>query len=288
MLRPLTPMAPGTHRYRATFAALGGRRGPLRAPATSTTARSGRPTPRAPGGSPSRRSARWPATSPAWRIRQVARVDGARRGPRRAGAERAARPAPADHRRGAVRDRRGLAGGARPRRRELLAEVAAAVPADVDRAVRAADAAWPAWAALPPGGAGAALEAYAALVDAEQPALAELVHRETGKPLGEAAGRGGPGGRGGPPLRRRGRAACGPSSCPAPTLATGSWVRPAPGRGGGRDHPLELPGRAGGLEAGAGAGRRLRGGGQARRRGPPGRLGALRPGRARRAAGRGW
>src|SRR6185295_16746061 len=44
---------------------------------------------------------------------------------------------------------------------ELLAEVAAALPEDVDRAARAADAAWPAWAALPPSGRARALEAYA-------------------------------------------------------------------------------------------------------------------------------
>ena len=38
---------------------------------------------------------------------------------------------------------------------ELLAEVAAAGPEDADRAIAAAEAAWPAWAALaPPSGAG--------------------------------------------------------------------------------------------------------------------------------------
>lgn len=63
-----------------------------------------------------------------------------------------------------------------------LAEVAAATAADVDRAVRAADAAWPAWAALPPPERARALAAYAALVDSEQAAIAELVHREMGKP----------------------------------------------------------------------------------------------------------
>ena len=69
----------------------------------------------------------------------------------------------------------------------LLAEVAAAGPAEVDRAVRAARAAGAEWAALPPLARGAALRRLAALVDAAQPELAELVHLEVGKPRGEAA-----------------------------------------------------------------------------------------------------
>ena len=109
----------------------------------------------------------------------------------------------------------------------LLAEVAAATAGDVDRAVRGAGDAQPAWATLPPGGRARALEAYADLVDAEQPALAELVHRETGKPLPEAQA-------------EVARAAevihhfAGEAErmwveqLPGPTLATGSWVRPAP------------------------------------------------------------
>lgn len=110
---------------------------------------------------------------------------------------------------------------------QALAEVAAATPAEVDRAVAAADAAWPAWAALPPTERARALQAYADLVDEHQPELAGLVHRETGKPLGEAQA-------------EVARAAevihhfAGEAErmwveqLPGPTLATGSWVRPAP------------------------------------------------------------
>ena len=80
VLRPLTPMAPGTHRYRATFSFWEPGRTASCA-ATSITSTSGPPTPRAPAGSPSRRSA-VPGYEPAWRIRQVARIDGGRgRGP---------------------------------------------------------------------------------------------------------------------------------------------------------------------------------------------------------------
>ena len=109
----------------------------------------------------------------------------------------------------------------------LLGEVAAAGPAEVDRALTAADAAWPAWAGLPPTDRARALDAYAALVDEHQPRLADLVHRETGKPLGEAQA-------------EVARAAevihhfaadaerMWVEQLPGPTLATGSWVRPAP------------------------------------------------------------
>jgi succinate-semialdehyde dehydrogenase/glutarate-semialdehyde dehydrogenase len=108
-----------------------------------------------------------------------------------------------------------------------LAEVAAAGLDDVDRAVRAAEAAWPAWAALAPPARARALEAYAAAVDAEQARIAELVHREMGKPLAEAQA-------------EVARAAevihhfAGEAErmwvqqMPGPTLGTGSWVRPAP------------------------------------------------------------
>jgi succinate-semialdehyde dehydrogenase/glutarate-semialdehyde dehydrogenase len=110
---------------------------------------------------------------------------------------------------------------------ELLAEVAAAAAEDVDRAVVAAADAWPEWAALPPSARARALEAYADLVDEHQPRLAGLVHRETGKPLAEAQA-------------EVARAAevihhfAGEAErmwveqLPGPTLATGSWVRPAP------------------------------------------------------------
>jgi succinate-semialdehyde dehydrogenase/glutarate-semialdehyde dehydrogenase len=108
-----------------------------------------------------------------------------------------------------------------------LAEVAAAGAGDVDRAVLAADAAWPAWAALAPAARARALDALAAAVDAEQGRIAELVHREMGKPLAEAQA-------------EVARAAevihhfAGEAErmwvqqMPGPTLGTGSWVRPAP------------------------------------------------------------
>ena len=112
---------------------------------------------------------------------------------------------------------------------QLLAEVAAAGPEDVDRALAAADAAWPAWAALAPVERGRALAAYAALIDAEQGALAELVHREVGKPLAEAAAE----------VARAAEVVhhfaaeaerVWASQVPGRTLASGSWIRPGAGR----------------------------------------------------------
>ena len=109
----------------------------------------------------------------------------------------------------------------------VLAEVAAAQTGDVDRAVRAADAAWPTWAALSPHERGRALAGYAALVDSEQAHLSELVHREMGKPLAEAQAE----------VARAGEVIhhfAGEAErmwvqqMPGPTLGTGSWVRPAP------------------------------------------------------------
>jgi succinate-semialdehyde dehydrogenase/glutarate-semialdehyde dehydrogenase len=105
--------------------------------------------------------------------------------------------------------------------------VAAATAGEVDRAVRAADAAWPDWAALAPPARAGALAAYAAAVDAARPELADLVHRETGKPLAEATAE----------VARAAEVVhhfaaeaerLWTSQLPGPTLATGSWVRPAP------------------------------------------------------------
>jgi succinate-semialdehyde dehydrogenase/glutarate-semialdehyde dehydrogenase len=110
---------------------------------------------------------------------------------------------------------------------ELLAEMAAAGPDEVDRALAAAEAAWPAWAALPPPERGRALEAYAGLIDAEQEALAALVHREVGKPIAEARAE----------VARAAEVVhhfaaeaerVWAAQVPGPTLATGSWIRPAP------------------------------------------------------------
>lgn len=110
---------------------------------------------------------------------------------------------------------------------ELLAEVAAATPGDVDRAVRAALEALPEWAALAPTARASALAAYAQALDAAQPELAQLVHRETGKPLAEATAE----------VARAAEVVhhfageaerVWTAQLPGPTLATGSWVRPAP------------------------------------------------------------
>lgn len=93
--------------------------------------------------------------------------------------------------------------------------------------MRAAEAAWPAWAALAPTERARALAAYAAMVDGAQPRLAELVHRETGKPLGEAQAE----------VARAAEVVhhfaaeaerMWVQQLPGPTLGTGSWVRPAP------------------------------------------------------------
>lgn len=108
-----------------------------------------------------------------------------------------------------------------------LGEVAAARPEDVDRAVRAAAAAVPDWAAQAPTERARALEAYAALVDAEQEGLAELVHREVGKPQAEARAEVA---RAAEVIHHFAAEAerMWAGQLPGPTLATGSWVRPAP------------------------------------------------------------
>ena len=85
----------------------------------------------------------------------------------------------------------------------------------------------PEWAGLPATERARALRAYAALVDAEQPHLAELVHRETGKPLGEAQAEVA---RAAEVIHHFAAEAerLWVQQLPGPTLATGSWVRPAP------------------------------------------------------------
>ena len=110
---------------------------------------------------------------------------------------------------------------------ELLGEVAAATADDVDRTVMGAAQVQPEWAALPGGERARALRAYAALVDAEQPHLAELVHRETGKPLGEAQAEVA---RAAEVIHHFAAEAerLWVQQLPGPTIATGSWVRPAP------------------------------------------------------------
>jgi succinate-semialdehyde dehydrogenase/glutarate-semialdehyde dehydrogenase len=93
--------------------------------------------------------------------------------------------------------------------------------------VRAADAAWPAWAALAPTERGRALAAYAAAIDEAQPELAELVHEEVGKPRSEAAAE----------VARAAEVVhhfaaeaerLWTAQLPGASVASGSWVRPAP------------------------------------------------------------
>ncbi|MGA0068974.1 MAG: aldehyde dehydrogenase family protein [Miltoncostaeaceae bacterium] len=110
---------------------------------------------------------------------------------------------------------------------EVIAEIAAGRPEDVDAAVTRARAALPGWEALGPLGRAEAIRRYAAVLDAHQPVLAETIHREEGKPLGEAQAE----------VAR----ACEvmhhfageaerlwTMQLPGPTLSTGSIVRPAP------------------------------------------------------------
>lgn len=115
----------------------------------------------------------------------------------------------------------------RPADGQLIAEVAAAQRDDVARTTRAAHDAHLEWAAMAPLDRSRALRAYADLLDAEQPMLAELVHREMGKPLPEAQAE----------VARAVEVAhhfAGEAErlwiaqLPGSTLTTGSWVRPAP------------------------------------------------------------
>ncbi|MFN8110709.1 MAG: aldehyde dehydrogenase family protein [Thermoleophilia bacterium] len=69
---------------------------------------------------------------------------------------------------------------------EVIAEVASATPDDALRAVAAAQAALPGWRATPPLERGALLARLARVLDEEAPRIAELIHTEEGKPLGEA------------------------------------------------------------------------------------------------------
>ena len=68
----------------------------------------------------------------------------------------------------------------------MLAEVASATRAEVDRAVAGVARAMAEWAGMGPGGRTQALGRYAALLAASGERLAELVHQEMGKPLAEA------------------------------------------------------------------------------------------------------
>lgn len=109
----------------------------------------------------------------------------------------------------------------------VLAEAAAAGPADVDAAVAAAGEAGARWAALSPPERGAALERYARVLDEHAEELAQLMHEEMGKPLPQA----------GAEVARALEVVhyfaaeaerLTVSQVPGPTLATGSWIRPDP------------------------------------------------------------
>jgi succinate-semialdehyde dehydrogenase/glutarate-semialdehyde dehydrogenase len=67
-----------------------------------------------------------------------------------------------------------------------IAQVGAATTADVDRAVAAARTALEAWRRTPPLERGAAIGRFARALDDEAGRVAELIHTEEGKPLGEA------------------------------------------------------------------------------------------------------
>ena len=69
---------------------------------------------------------------------------------------------------------------------EVIGHIAAGRAEDVDAAVTRARAALPGWEALGPTGRAAAISRYASVLDDHQPELADLIHREEGKPLGEA------------------------------------------------------------------------------------------------------
>ncbi|MEK7859083.1 MAG: aminobutyraldehyde dehydrogenase [Elusimicrobiota bacterium] len=70
-----------------------------------------------------------------------------------------------------------------PATETALADVADSSIKDVDRAVKAAEAAFPAWAAKSPGERSALLLKWAALVERDLLRLAELESKNTGKPL---------------------------------------------------------------------------------------------------------
>ena len=174
----------------------------------------------------------------------------------------------------------GLIGHRHPRRDRLdhrggdRAPSRRAPPEDVDRAVAAARAAFPAWAATP--------------VE-ERTALLTKVQEAPGRPHGRAGRPDHP--RGG---HAPGALAAGPGGPPDDDLrldgpggeglhlgAEGGQLPGGPraGRRGGRHHPLELPAAPDRRQGGPGPDRRLHGGAEAQRGRPPERL---RPGRGHR------
>jgi acyl-CoA reductase-like NAD-dependent aldehyde dehydrogenase len=80
----------------------------------------------------------------------------------------------------------GTAPAVSPSSGETFARVAVGGAADVDAAVSAAAAAWPAWAAASPFDRALASEQVAAAVLAARDDLADVLTRDQGKPLTEA------------------------------------------------------------------------------------------------------
>ena len=80
----------------------------------------------------------------------------------------------------------GTAPAVSPSSGETFARVAVGGPADVDAAVSAAAAAWPAWAAASPFDRALACEQVAAAVLAARDDLADVLTRDQGKPLAES------------------------------------------------------------------------------------------------------
>ena len=74
-----------------------------------------------------------------------------------------------------------------PATNQVIAEVAAAQTEDVDRAVRAARAAYPAWRDLDPDKRARILLRVAEIIEAEQELLAKIESHDVGKPIREAA-----------------------------------------------------------------------------------------------------
>src|SRR5690606_36983442 len=75
-----------------------------------------------------------------------------------------------------------------PARGEAIAEVPLADASIVDKAVRAAAAAFPAWSETPPARRARVLFRFKSLLEQHRDALAEIVTREHGKTLGDARG----------------------------------------------------------------------------------------------------
>jgi malonate-semialdehyde dehydrogenase (acetylating)/methylmalonate-semialdehyde dehydrogenase len=75
-----------------------------------------------------------------------------------------------------------------PARGEVIARTPCSTPADVDGAVRAAQAAFPAWSETPPAERARAMFAFKATLDAHVEELARLVTTEHGKTLDESRG----------------------------------------------------------------------------------------------------